>query len=188
MSAPKVPETKSVDALFDFPNGQLVRERILASGPRIRGAFAELFSGYGKKAEDVLNETLRVDAYSGLVIMRDVHFYSFCEHHFLPFHGTADLAYEPNHIITGLGKLVRLVRDVHARRLQIQEIMTRDIADDLMRVLDAKGALVRTQARHHCICSRGPHDDGAWTEVSYGMGTLAQKSARELFGSPKGHG
>jgi GTP cyclohydrolase I len=163
-----------------FPGSERVVDKLVASKPRIQRAFAELFSGYGKKAEDILNETIKVESYAGVVVMRDIHFYTFCEHHFLPFFGTADVAYQPRHIITGLGKLVRLVRDVHARRLQIQEIMTRDIAEDIMRVLDAQGACVTTRAKHLCICSRGPSDDGALTEVTYGLGTLADyKSASD---------
>jgi GTP cyclohydrolase I len=91
----------------------------------------------------------------------------------LPFFGTADVCYQPNKIITGLGKIVRLVRDVHARRLQIQEIMTRNIAEDMERVLGAKGVAVRTRAKHLCTCSRGPGDDTSWTEVNYAIGSLA---------------
>jgi len=168
--------------LFDFPNGDIVLDRLLASRHRVRGAYAELFSGYGKKAEDVLNETVRVEEYAGVVVMRDISFYTFCEHHFLPFFGTADIAYQPGHVVTGLGKLVRLVREIHAKRLQIQEIMTKDIVEDLMRVLEAKGAIVRTRAKHLCICSRGPGDDNSSTEVTYGLGSLAGKAAISIFG------
>jgi GTP cyclohydrolase I len=75
-----------------------------------------------------------------------------------------------------LGKIVRLVRDVHARRLQIQEIMSRDIAEDMMRVLQAKGVHVVTRAKHLCICGRGPGDDTAETVVSYATGSLSHLS------------
>jgi GTP cyclohydrolase I len=172
----------SVLGMFDFPNSEIVATKLQASRDRINRSFSELFSGYGKRAEDVLNETTRVENYSGIVTMRDIHFYTFCEHHFLPFFGIADVAYQPKSIITGLGKLIRLVNDVHARRLQIQELMTRDIADDLMRVLDAHGAMVITRARHLCTCSRGPRDDNAWTEVIYGTGSLPAPSAPVVFG------
>jgi GTP cyclohydrolase IA len=173
--------SETLSRMFDFPNGDLVVEKLGPSAPRISRAFGELFSGYGKRAEDVLNETVRVESYAGIVKVRNVHFYTFCEHHFLPFLGTADVAYEPKHIITGIGKLVRLVKDVHARRLQIQELMTRDIAQDLMRVLDAKGAYVATRAKHLCTCSRGPRDDDAWTEVAYGTGTLERYPGTSIF-------
>lgn len=165
-----------IDGLFEFENGELVRERVLESLPRIRKAYAELFSGYGLKAEDVLNETIRTKDYAGVVRVANISFYTFCEHHFLPFFGTADVAYQPGGVITGLGKVVRLVRDVHARRLQIQEVMTREIAEDMERVLGAKGVAVRTRAKHLCTCSRGPSDDRSWTEVIYNTGTLGAYS------------
>jgi GTP cyclohydrolase IA len=162
----------NLDELFSFISDSRVREKIRLSEDRIRRAFDELFSGYSLRAEDVLNEVVKVTDYSGIVTVENINFYSFCEHHFAPFFGTASVSYEPNEIITGLGKIVRLVHDVHARRLQIQEIMTKDIAEDMMRVLDAKGAFVITQAKHLCMCSRGPKDDSAITTVRYGCGTL----------------
>lgn len=158
--------------LFSFISDDHVREKLRLSEDRIRRSFKELFSGYDLRAEDVLNDVVRVSDYTGIVRVENINFYSFCEHHFAPFFGTASVSYEPNEIITGLGKIVRLVHDVHARRLQIQEILTKDIAEDLMRVLGAKGALVITEARHLCMCSRGPKDDTAITTVKYGCGTL----------------
>jgi GTP cyclohydrolase I len=169
-----------IGELFDFPNGELVRERVIASLPRIRKAYAELFSGYKLKAEEVLNETIRTIDYSGVVRVGGINFYTFCEHHFLPFFGTADVCYQPGEIITGLGKIVRLVRDVHARRLQIQEIMTRNIAEDMERVLGARGVAVRTRAKHLCTCSRGPSDDTSFTEVTYATGSLADYQFPEV--------
>lgn len=161
-----------VMSVFDFPHGDKVADAIGLSHERIRKAFAELFSGYGLTAEEVLNETIRVEAYDGVVTIKDIEFYSYCEHHFAPFFGTADVSYQPGEIITGLGKIVRLVHDVHARRLQIQEVMTRDIVLDLMRVLEARGARVTTKAKHLCMCSRGPSSHNAITEVTYSAGTL----------------
>ena len=134
--------------LFGFIADQHIREKLSLSEERIKRSFRELFSGYNFSAEDVLNEVVQVENYSGIVRVHDINFYSFCEHHFAPFFGTASVAYEPNTIITGLGKIVRLVREVHARRLQIQELMTRDIAEDVMRILHAKGAWVVTKLRH----------------------------------------
>ncbi len=163
-------------ALFDFPHGDQVAEEVAASSDRIRRAFAEQFAGYGLKAEDVLNETVRVEDFTGVVEVGQISFYTMCGHHFAPFFGTAEVAYEPGEIITGLGKIVRLVRDVHARRLQIQELMTRDIALDMMRVLGARGVYVKTRARHLCVCARGPSDDNAMTEVVYGAGSLQSRA------------
>lgn len=158
--------------LFNFISDARVREKLVLSEHRIRKSFDQLFSGYNLKAEDVLNDVVHVENYSGLVRVEQINFYSFCEHHFAPFFGTASVTYHPHTIITGLGKIVRLVRDVHGRRLQIQELMTRDIAEDVMRVLAARGAYVVTKAKHMCMCSRGPMDDTALTTVTYGCGTL----------------
>ncbi len=149
-----------------------LREKLRASEKRIKSSFDELFSGYSLKAEDVLNDVIRTKDYTGVVDVRRISFYTFCEHHFAPFFGTADVIYQPNKVITGLGKIVRLVKEVHARRLQIQEIMTKDIALDMQRVLDAKGVFVITRAKHLCMCSRGPSDDNAETVVTFGCGSL----------------
>jgi len=158
--------------LVGAPADQHIVERLRDSEPRIRRAFAELFRGYGLKAEDVLNEVVRVTSYDGIVTVNDIAFYSYCEHHFAPFFGTAAVSYQPGEVITGLGKLARLVQDVHAPRLQIQELLTRDVALDIMRVLGARGAHVRTTATHLCMCSRGPRAETATTTVEYGVGSL----------------
>lgn len=161
--------------LFSFVEDKVVREKLQKSEHRIRKSYNELFSGYALKGEDVLNDVIHVHEYNGIVEMRNIQFYSMCEHHFAPFFGSCDIYYQPKKIITGLGKLVRLVKDVHSKRLQIQEIMTQDICMDVMRVLDAKGCYVRTQAKHLCICSRGPKDDVSETVCTYAEGTLKDK-------------
>lgn len=158
--------------LFSFISNEEVRKKLHQSEHRIRKSYDELFSGYGIKAEDILNDVVRVENYTGIVEVKKINFYTFCEHHFAPFFGTASVYYQPDKIITGLGKIVRLVKDVHARRLQIQEIMTKDIAEDIMRVLKCKGVFVETTAKHLCICSRGPSDDTSETRVTYGIGSL----------------
>jgi GTP cyclohydrolase IA len=158
--------------LIGFISNPEVRAKLLESESRIRRSFDELFSGYGKKAEDVLNDVVHVKDYTGIIEVKNINFYTYCEHHFAPFFGTANVYYQPNTIITGLGKIVRLVKDVHARRLQIQELMTRDIAQDMMKVLKCKGVYVETTAKHLCTCSRGPSDDTSETTVVFGLGTL----------------
>lgn len=165
----------NLKTLFSFIENEKVREKLKASEERIRKSYNELFSGYELKGEDVLNDVVHVTDYNGIVEMKNIQFYSMCEHHFAPFFGSCDIYYQPKEIITGLGKLVRLVSDVHSKRLQIQEIMTQDICKDVMRILDAKGCYVRTQAKHLCICSRGPKDDVAETVCTYAEGTLKDK-------------
>lgn len=159
--------------LFGFIEDPKVVGKLMKSETRIRKAYKELFSGYNLKAEDVLNEVVHVKNYPGVIIVHDINYYSFCEHHFLPFFGKARVCYQPGEIITGLGKIIRLVRDVHARRLQIQELMTRDIALDIINVLGARGVYVTTTAKHLCTCSRGPGDDSSETIVRLGLGSLA---------------
>lgn len=155
---------------FSFVPYDHVRAKLEPSFERISRAYGELFSGYALQADDVLNETIRVSDYAGWVTVDKISFYTFCEHHFLPFFGEASVSYRPGEIITGIGKIVRLVRDVHARRLQIQETMARDICEDMMRVLQARGVHVVLRAKHLCMCSRGPGDDNAETEVTYSLG------------------
>lgn len=158
--------------LFSFISNEEVRKKIQLSEHRIRKSYDEMFSGYGLKAENILNDVVHVSNYTGVVEVKNINFYTMCEHHFAPFFGTANVYYQPNEIITGLGKVVRLVRDVHARRLQIQEVMTKEIAEDMMRILKCKGVFVETTAKHLCICSRGPNDDTTETTVTYGVGSL----------------
>ncbi|MEK9158322.1 MAG: GTP cyclohydrolase I [Patescibacteria group bacterium] len=164
----------NLKTLFSFISNEEVKKKLHLSKHRIQKSYDEMFSGYALKAEDILNDVVHVSNYTGIVEVKNINFYTMCEHHFAPFFGTADVYYQPNEIITGLGKIVRLVRDVHARRLQIQEIMTKQIAEDIMQVLNAKGVCVVTHAKHLCICSRGPSDDTSTTTVTYGIGTLEQ--------------
>ena len=102
----------NLDILFSFINNKKVTEQLKLSEDRIRKSYEELFSGYSLKAEDILNEVVRVSDYTGIVSVQNIKFYSFCQHHFAPFFGTCDVYYEPNEIITGLGKIIRLVRDL----------------------------------------------------------------------------
>ncbi|MBI1307063.1 MAG: GTP cyclohydrolase I FolE [Bacteroidetes bacterium] len=162
----------NVQSLIKLCDHPMVTERLLKSSERITRAYAELFSGYQKNAQEVLNDVVHVKNYQGTIKMEKIHFYSMCEHHFLPFLGTCSIEYQPNEIITGLGKLVRLVKDVHGPRLQIQEIMTKDICDDIMNILKAKGCRVVTRATHLCVCSRGPQDDLSETVCVYSAGSL----------------
>jgi len=162
----------NLETLFSFVENEIVREKLEKSEHRIRKSFNELFNGYALKAEDILNDVVQVEDFNGVVTMKGVQFYSMCEHHFAPFFGSIDIYYQPSSSITGLGKLVRLAKEVHGNRLQIQETMTKDICQDIMRVLKAKGCFVRSTAKHLCVCSRGPKDDLAHTVCTYGEGSL----------------
>jgi len=130
------------------------REGLRQSPARIIRSWAELFSGYTQRAEDVLVTQFHAEQYDEMVLLRDVEFYSTCEHHMLPFSGRAHVAYIPNQKIVGLSKLARLV-DVFARRLQVQERLTRQIATELARVLKPEGVAVMIEGKHQCMSCRG---------------------------------
>ena len=141
------------------------------SEDRIVKAYKELLSGYGQDSSQILNETARVEEYEGLVIETNINFTSICPHHFLPFFGTVDVAYEPDKIITGLGKIPRLVQ-VFSRRFNLQEFLVRDIAKEIQSSINAKGVYVRAKGVHLCMCARGPLAQNTQTICSYALGSL----------------
>jgi GTP cyclohydrolase IA len=130
------------------------REGLRQTPDRIVRSWKELYAGYGQRAEDVLVTQFQAEQYDEMVLLRDFEFFSTCEHHMLPFYGKAHIAYLPNEKIVGLSKLARLT-DMYARRLQVQERMTYQIATELQRVLKPKGVAVMIEAKHQCMCSRG---------------------------------
>ena len=148
---------------------------------KIVRAYQELLSGYENDPSQILNVIREVDGDAGLVIQQDINFYSMCYHHFLPFFGKVDLVYEPGKLITGLGKLRRLV-DVYAKRFQIQEELGKQIAEELMSSGKAKGSFVRCTATHLCVCARGANDDTTRTVTTYACGSLAEpEQQRQIF-------
>ncbi|MFH9969518.1 GTP cyclohydrolase I [Streptomyces mirabilis] len=134
---------------------------------RIVRAYRELLSGYSIDAATVLKTTCEVDGdYRGAVRVQDISFSSLCAHHFLPFFGTIEILYVPGPRILGLGKFPRLV-SCFARRFQIQEHLVRDIALEVMSSGEARAVRVDSNARHLCMCARGPASQNASTETSY---------------------
>jgi GTP cyclohydrolase I len=142
------------------------RDGLLETPARVARAYAEQFSGLGQTPEDVLTKVFDVD-HDEMVLVKDIEVYSTCEHHLVPFHGFAHVGYIPNERgqVTGLSKLARLV-DVFARRPQVQERMTSQIADALMRVLEPRGAIVVLECEHLCMTMRGVRKPGAKTVTS----------------------
>ena len=141
---------------------------------RISRAFQELLAGYQIDPSKILKttRTLADDERPGLVEVKEIRFHSICAHHFLPFFGEVDLAYEPGDRILGLGKLPRLV-DAYARRFQIQEDLVREVAHAMVDYGNARGVRVRARGQHLCMCSRGPSSPSATTLTEYALGTLA---------------
>ncbi|MGL4494335.1 MAG: GTP cyclohydrolase I FolE [Beijerinckiaceae bacterium] len=139
------------------------REGLLDTPKRVAKAYQELFAGYGQNPAEILARTFDdVAGYDDLVLVRDIEFYSHCEHHMVPFHGAAHIAYFPDQSVVGLSKLARLV-DMFARRLQTQETMTAQIAQALQDHLKPRGVAVMIEAEHMCMCMRGVRKSGAST-------------------------
>jgi GTP cyclohydrolase IA len=152
----------------------------LATTPqRVAAAYADFFSGIGANPLDHLSET--VDLAEGergeLVLLRDIEFRSICEHHLLPFLGTAHLAYVPRSRVAGLGRLPRVVETL-ASRPQLQERLTEEIADTLSQGLDALGVLVVLDAVHGCVSARGARQARSSTVTMATRGTLTEPAAR----------
>jgi GTP cyclohydrolase I len=166
-----------------------VRELLLAVGEdpdrpglkdtpgRVARAYAETFAGLWQDPYDVLTTTFDED-HDELVLVKDIPMYSTCEHHLVPFHGMAHIGYIPglDGRVTGLSKLARLV-DVYARRPQVQERMTSQIADALFKVLEPRGVLVVIEAEHLCMAMRGVRKPGAVTVTSAVRGIFRESAA-----------
>jgi GTP cyclohydrolase I len=154
------------------------RDGLIDTPARVARAYAEQFSGLAQQPEDVLATVFDAD-YDELILVRDIEVYSTCEHHLVPFFGFAHVGYIPNEKgrITGLSKLARLV-DVYARRPQVQERMTSQIADALMTVLEPRGALVVIEAEHLCMSMRGVRKPGSRTVTSAVRGMLRNAATR----------
>ena len=164
------------------------REGLKDTPTRVAKAYLELFAGYHETAEDVLKTTFgEVAGFQDVVVIRDIPFFSHCEHHMLPFHGVAHVAYVPSGRVVGLSKIARLV-ELFARRLQIQERMTSEIAVALDRCLQTKGVGVIIEAEHMCMSMRGVSKSGSRTLTSTFNGVLQKDPALQarFFSCVKG--
>lgn len=130
------------------------REGLLSTPKRVATAYQFLTSGYQKNIEEVLNNAIFTEKYDEMVLVKNIDFYSLCEHHLLPFYGKVHVAYIPNGKIVGLSKIPRIV-EVFARRLQVQERMTQQIADTIEKYLHPIGVAVVSEAYHMCMMMRG---------------------------------
>ena len=154
------------------------REGLQDTPGRVARAAVEMFAGLRQNAAETLSRTFEID-HDEMVIVRDIPLYSFCEHHLLPFHGEAHIGYIPSHdgTVTGLSKLARLV-DVFARRPQVQERITTQIADSLVHHLGAQGVIVVIEAEHLCMSMRGVRKPGTRTITSAVRGQLRNPATR----------
>ena len=156
------------------------REGLLKTPHRVGKALQFLCKGYHEDPEAILRSALFEEDYRQMVVVKDIDFYSLCEHHMLPFFGKVHVAYIPNGRITGLSKIARVV-DVFARRLQVQERLTTQIKDCIQSTLDPLGVMVVIEAEHLCMQMRGVQKQHAMTVTSDFTGVFNQAKTREEF-------
>jgi GTP cyclohydrolase I len=156
------------------------REGLKLTPSRVAKAMKFLTKGYTENPEEILKKALFKEDYRQMVIVKDIDFYSLCEHHMLPFWGKAHVAYIPNGHITGLSKIARVV-DVFARRLQVQERMTLQIKECIQNTLDPLGVMVVIEAQHMCMQMRGVEKQNSTTTTSDFTGVFNQAKTREEF-------
>jgi GTP cyclohydrolase I len=181
---------KDTDAAEDHVRGILRflgedpnREGLLSTPARVVRAMGEHFSGYAQDPGEYLAKTFEeVDGYDELVLVSDIEVFSHCEHHMVPFVGKAHVAYIPNGRVVGLSKLARVV-DVFAKRLQVQEKLTKQVADAIQSHLEPQGVAVIMQCQHFCMCYRGVKKPGSWTTTSklHGLFLIDAAARMELL-------
>ncbi len=156
------------------------REGLLDTPARVERSYNKLFGGYKQSASDVLKTSFKEGSCDEMVILKDIEFYSTCEHHLLPFFGAISIGYLPADKVVGVSKLARLV-EVYARRAQIQERLTTQIADSIMQELDAKGAIVICEAQHFCMTARGVEKQKSKMITSALRGKFNEAAVRQEF-------
>lgn len=157
------------------------RDGLLATPMRAEKALRFLTSGYQADLQEIVNGAIFEERCDEMVLVKDIEFFSMCEHHLLPFYGKAHVAYIPNNRIIGLSKIPRIV-DMFARRLQVQERLTKQVAECLQELLDAQGVGVIMEARHFCMMMRGVEKQHSATTTSAMLGVLRRrKETRDEF-------
>lgn len=156
------------------------RDGLLKTPMRVAKAMQILTRGYAQDAHKVLTDALFEEKYNQMVIVKDIDFFSMCEHHMLPFYGKVHVAYIPNGYITGLSKIARVV-DIYSHRLQVQERLTQQIKDCIQNTLHPLGVMVVVEAKHMCMQMRGVEKQTAITTTSDFSGAFNQAKTREEF-------
>jgi GTP cyclohydrolase IA len=182
-SRPVVTERQAQEhlrGLLSFLGEDPSREGLRETPARVLRSYKEHFSGYGQDPAQYLERTFAdVGGYDELVLVSDVEVFSHCEHHLVPFVGKAHVAYIPNGRIVGLSKLARVV-DVYAKRLQVQEHLTAQIAGAIQEHLQPQGVAVVMQCQHFCMCYRGVRKPGSWTTTSKLHGVFLSDAAARM--------
>lgn len=170
----------AVRVLLRWAGDDPQREGLLDTPERVAKAYRELFSGYDLNPEDVLGRTFEeVAGYDDIVLVRDIPFYSHCEHHMVPIIGTAHVAYLPNGRVLGLSKIARVV-EIFGRRLQTQEAMTAQIANAIDDTLRPRGVAVMIDAEHMCMAMRGVQKQGSSTLTTTFTGAFKADPAEQV--------
>jgi GTP cyclohydrolase I len=162
----------AVRTLIRWANDDPTREGLRDTPARVVRAYEEFFAGYSQDPREILKRTFtEVEGYDEMIVMNDIRFESHCEHHMVPIIGKAHIGYLPDKRVVGISKLARLV-EVYARRLQVQEKMTVQIADTLQEILQPRGVAVVIEAAHQCMTTRGVHKPGVGLETSRMVGAF----------------
>jgi GTP cyclohydrolase I len=170
----------AVRVLLRWAGDDPEREGLLDTPARVAKAYRELFSGYDLAAEDVLGRTFEeVAGYDDMVLVKDIPFFSHCEHHMVPIIGKAHVAYLPNGRVLGLSKIARVV-EIYGRRLQTQETMTAQIARSIDETLNPRGVAVMIQAEHMCMAMRGVQKQGSTTLTTTFTGAFKTEPAEQV--------
>ena len=174
-----------IRAILDLIGEDITREGLLDTPKRVAKMYEEVFAGVGVDPETALTTTFE-EEYEGLVVVKDIAYYTFCEHHLIPFFGKAHIGYIPNGRVVGLSKFARLV-ELASKRPQVQERMTQQIANAVMNVLQPEGVIVSIEGQHLCMCARGIKKPGSSTITTIKNGifkenvSLAEEFERALL-------
>jgi GTP cyclohydrolase I len=150
------------------------REGLLDTPKRVAKMYREVFSGIGIDPETALTTTFE-ESYTGMVVVKDITYHTFCEHHLIPFYGQAHIGYMPNGRVVGLSKFARLV-ELASKRPQVQERMTQQIANAIAKVLNPQGVIVSLEGTHLCMCARGVNKPGSSTVTTVKTGVFSEDS------------
>jgi GTP cyclohydrolase I len=171
---------KHYEEIIKLLGEDTTRDGILKTPMRVAKAMQILTRGYSQDAHKVLTDALFEEKYNQMVIVKDIDFFSMCEHHMLPFYGKVHVAYIPNGYITGLSKIARVV-DIYSHRMQVQERLTQQIKDCIQETLHPLGVMVVIEAKHMCMQMRGVEKQNAITTTSDFSGAFNQAKTREEF-------